>query len=90
MSAVVIACVVMVATHVGLQYLWHRRMDGHRKLLVGQRDVQYLQAKQFQRELTSTLRATAAVSDECARMIADSRQLHGIAQDMVREVRGNG
>lgn len=78
---------VMVLVHARTQ----KRLAGvvleQHKKLDGQADAQYKQAKQFTKELARTQLATARVSDECARLLADTRQLHQVVDQFMADPR---
>jgi len=86
--ALVVAAIVV--SHLVSQRKMTGKVDAHHDRLEGQRDVQYKQAKQFQKELTSTVRATAGLRDECARTLTDVRQLHAVMEEFIKEVRARG
>lgn len=89
-AEVVLVVAAIVAAHLHAQKKMTGKVDAHHERLEGQRDVQYKQAKQFQKELTSTVRATAGLRDDCARTLTDVRQLHAVMEEFIKEVRARG
>lgn len=89
-AEVVLVVAAIVAAHLHSRHKMVQVVAKTHEQLQGHRDVQYKQHKQAMKELTATIRATARVSDDCARTLADARQLHGVMEEFIKEVRARG